>query len=295
MEKLKPNLNKALCLGIIFFYVFSISYSQNNSEYPARISFIHQGNQISGWFYKAVGERPFSSIILLQGSVGQDGDVLGLGKNLSNEGFNVMTFNYPGTWKSEGIRTDDAALSSVQSAINFAKSESSLNIFRSDTSDIILIGYSYGGSMALLGSVLDQSIKKVITIAAGNLSIFADKLEEDPDARKHFEQMVDKMLSNPAMARGTSGKEYVKSLLVNRDKYDLKQYSEELAEKELLLIGGWLDNTKKIEDELLPLYRELLAKGAENVKINAFDSDHSFANQEEALSKAILNWLKKSE
>lgn len=295
MEKSKPNLYKALCLGMIFFHFLSISYSQNDTENPARISFIHQGNQISGWFYMADGEGPFPLIILLQGSVGQDGDVLGLGKNLSNAGFNVMTFNYPGTWKSEGIRTDAAALGSVQSAINFAKSGSSLNVFRNDTSDIILIGYSYGGGMALLGSVFDQSIKKVITIAAGDLSIFADKLEEDPDARKYFEQMVDKMLSNPTMARGTSGKEYVQSLLINRDKYNLKQYSEELAEKELLLIGGWLDNTKKIEEELLPLYRELLAKGAEHVKIIAFDSDHSFANQEEALAKAILNWLKKSE
>ena len=295
MDKSKPNLYKPLFLGIIFFHVLSISFSQNNSVNPARISFIHQGHEIRGWLYKAVGEGQFSPIILLQGSVGQDGDVLGLGKNLSNEGFNVMTFNYPGSWKSEGIRTDAAALSCVQSAINFAKSESSLNLFRNGTSDIILIGYSYGGGMALLGSVLDQSIKKVITIAAGDLSIFADKLEYDPEARKHFEQMVDNMLSNPAMARGTSGKEYVQSLLINRDKYNLKQYSEELAEKELLLIGGWLDNTKKIEEELLPLYRELLSKGAEHVKIEAFDTDHSFTNQEDELTKVILNWLKKSE
>ena len=232
MEKSISNLYKPLCLTIIFFHVLSISFSQNDSESPTRISFIHKGHEINGWLYRAVGEVKLSPIILLQGSVGQDGDVLGLGKNLSNEGLNIMTFNYPGTWKSEGSRTDAAALASVQSAINFVKSESSLNLFSNDTSDIILIGYSYGGGMALLGSVLDQSIKKVITIAAGDLSIFADKLEDDPDARNQFEQMVDKMLSNPAMARGTSGKDYVHSLLTNRDIYNLKQYSEELAKKE---------------------------------------------------------------
>jgi pimeloyl-ACP methyl ester carboxylesterase len=295
MKKPKSHSCKALYLGLILLLGFSISNGQNIPEKPTRIRFSHDGNQIKGWFYTAKGTGPFTSIILLQGSVGQDGDVLKLGQKLSGEGFNVMTYNYPGSWQSEGIRTDEVALSSVQSAIDFAKSEYAIHSFQSDTSDIILIGYSYGGGMALLGSVFDQTIRRVIAIAAGDLSILADKLEENPNARKHFQQMLDQVLSNPAMARGTSGQDYVESLFKNRDKYNLKRYSEELAKKELLLIGGWLDQRKKIEEELLPLYRALLAEGADHVEINAFETDHSFVHAEEELAQAIIGWLKKTE
>jgi alpha/beta superfamily hydrolase len=291
MKKSKANFCKVLFLGIMLLHVSSISNSQNDSENQTRISFFHEGDQISGWFYKAQGTGPFSLIILLQGAVGKDGDILNLGRNLSNKGFNVMTFNYPGLWKSEGVRTDEGALRSVKSAINYAKSDSSLSRFNIDTSDIILIGYSYGGGMALLSSAFDESIKKVITIAAGDLFILANKIEENPAIREYYERTVNKILSDPIVARGTSGEEYVETLLENRDKYNLKQYSEILAKKNLLLIGGWLDNAKKIEDELLPIYRELLSKGADNIKIQAFETDHSFVNQEEKLAETILIWL----
>jgi pimeloyl-ACP methyl ester carboxylesterase len=291
MKKSITNLFKVLFLGIMLLHVSSISNCQSDSTSQTRISFLHKGDQISGWFYKAQGTGPFSLIILLQGAVGKDGDILSLGRNLSKKGFNVMTFNYPGLWKSEGIRTDEGALGSVQSAINYAKYDSFLSRFNNDTSDIVLIGYSYGGGMALLSSALDESIKKVVAIAAGDLFILANKIEKEPAIREYYERTLNRILSDPAVARGTSGEEYVEALLENRDKYNLKQYSEILAKKKLLLIGGWLDNAKRIEDELLPLYRELLLKGADNIKIHAFETDHSFANQKEKLAETILFWL----
>ncbi len=285
---------KVLLLGLLILHSQTGLFGQGKERNPIEIQFTDNGNQMHGWFYKAFGNGPFSTVILLHGSVGRDGDIFDLGENLSIEGFNVMTFNYPGAWKSEGVRTDESALKSVQSAINFAKLASSIHSFRVDTSDIILIGYSYGGGMALLGSVISPSIEKVITIAGGDLSVTADQLENNPDARNYFEGMVDGILSNPFMARGTSGKEYVELLLKDRDKYNLKGYSEQLAKKKLLLLVGWLDHTKRIENDMLPLYRELQSKGAKNVRIKAFETDHSFSNVETELCETIINWLREN-
>jgi len=295
MDKLSSIKYKVLFLALLVIHSYSDLIGQNTASNPIEIHFTDNGNQTHGWFYKAIGNGPFSTVILLHGSIGRDGDIFNLGENLSKEGFNVMTFNYPGTWKSEGNKTDESALVSVQSAINFAKSEYSVQSFEVDTSDIVLLGYSYGGGMALLGSVFDSTIKKVITVALGDLSLTAEQLERNTSARNSFEQKVDGVLSNPSVARGTSGKEYVELLLKNRDKYNLKKYSEELAQKKLLFLVGWLDNFKKIENDVIPLYRELQSKGATNIDIVSFKTDHRFLNVQTELTDTIINWLRKKE
>lgn len=295
MKKLKIKKCKVLLITFLISLGTSELFGQNTTINPTEINFSHNGNQLHGWFYKAQGNGPFSTVILLHGSVGQDGDIFNLGESLSKEGFNLMTYNYPGSWKSEGNVTHESSLGSVQSAINFVKSEYSRRSFETDTSDIILLGWSYGGGMALLASTYDSTIKKVITIALGDLSLTAEHLNTDQEARSSFEQMVDGIQSNPSVARGTTGQKYVEEMINNRDKYDIKRYSEELAKKKLLFLVGWLDNYKRMEIDVLPLYRELQSKGAKNVKIYAYETNHYFVNVQKEFTETIIDWLRKNE
>lgn len=292
MKKLRIIKNKVLLIALLISLGALGLFGQNTTINPTEINFSHNGNQLHGWFYKAQGNGSFSTIILLHGSVGQDGDIFNLGVSLSKEGFNVMTYNYPGLWKSKGNITHESSLSSVQSAIIYVKSEYSMQVFMTDTSDIILLGYSYGGGMALLGSTFDSSINKVITIALGDLSLTAEKLDKNPNVRNSFEQMIDRILTNPSVGRGTTGKEYVEEILNNRAKFDIKRYSDELAKKKLLFLVGWLDNYKRMENDVLPLYRLLKSKGAGNVKIEAFETDHNFSNVQKEFTETIIKWLK---
>ena len=294
MKKLKIIKFKVLLIAFVVSLSVPELFGQDTTVNPDEITFNHNGYQLHGWFYKAQGNGPFSTVILLHGSVGQDSDIFNLGKSLSKEGFNVMTYNYPGFWRSEGSISHECTLSSVQSAINFVQSEYSMQSFKTDTSDIILLGYSYGAGMALLASTFDSSIKKVITIALGDLSLTAERLDKNPGARSSFEQMVDGILSNPAVGRGTTGKEYVEEMLNDRDKYDIKRYSEELAKKKLLFLVGWHDNFKRMENDVLPLYREIQSKGAENVGISAFETTHEFFNVQKELTETIIDWLKEN-
>lgn len=282
---------KALLVVLIISVYASNVFGQNATQNPAEIYFSHKENQLHGWFYKASGTGPFSTVILLQGSVGQDGDIFNLGNNLSREGFNVMTYNYPGFWRSEGNISHESTLGSVQSAINFVKSEHSMRSFETDTSDIILLGYSYGGGMALLASTVDSTIKKVITIALGDLSLTAERLGNNPEARRSFEQMVDGILTNQAVARGTTGQKYVEEMLASKDTYDIKRYSDALAKKKLLFLVGWHDNFKRMENDVLPLYRELQLKGATDTRILAFETDHRFLKMDTAIAEAVTQWL----
>jgi len=282
------------CLSFIL-YANKKSNAQETSNPPVKISFTHDNHLLQGWFYEAEGQGPFPTLILLHGSLGRDGDIFDLGRSLSEEGYNVLTYSYPGSWRSEGSKTDLAALESVASAIAFTRLESSVQRFAIDTTDIILAGHSYGGGMALLAAALDPGIHKVIGIASADLYETANELEENRGFQKNFQQMVDRILMNPSMARGTSGKEYVDKMLSDRERYNTVKYAKALAEKDLLLLTGWLDHTKPIEKYALPLYRALQAQGAQNVTILAFNTNHEFYSAQNEMTKAIIDWLKKNE
>jgi len=267
MKKQETVKWNVLLLIVVVIGFYNESFGQNKDENPIEISFKHNTDKIQGWFYKAEGNGPFSTVILLQGAGGNDGDLFNLGINLAEEGYNAMTYNYPGSWRSEGLKTDKAALGSIQSAIKYIMSKSTIQMFEVDTTDIILLGYSYGGGMALLGSACENRIKKVISIAGGDLSIRAKEFEEDAQFRQNFQRRVEYMLSIPSMARGTSAEEYVETMIKNRDEFNIKKFSPELAKKEVLLFAGAFDNMVNKETHILPLYRELQSKGNGNVSL----------------------------
>jgi hypothetical protein len=65
-------------------------------------AFIPRCNTLKCKFFAANGSGPFVTLILLPGFPGNTTDVLGPGKMLSAEKFNMLTFNYCGTYKSGG-------------------------------------------------------------------------------------------------------------------------------------------------------------------------------------------------
>jgi len=173
----------------------------------------------------------------------------------------------------------------------FLKLEQSLRTFAVDTSNILLIGYSYGGGMALLGSLQGTSVRKVCSIAGGDLGVIGRMIEQNPNFRKSHERFLDKYMSNPTVSRGLGGKATHELTLKHIADFDLKTFADKLARKNILLLGGWQDYTIPIEDHLLPLYRSLQKNKAERLEIQVFDADHSFENVKASLIAKIIMWL----
>lgn len=82
------------------------------------------------------------------------------------------------------------------------------------------------------------------------------------------------------------------NILAINPTYDLIYCAPLLATKNIFLIGGWNDWNVSIENVVLPLYRALIKEGAKNVKITAFQDDHSFRNSRNELAQAIIVWIK---
>ncbi len=153
---------------------------------PVKIDLYSNGNKLNADFYQASGEAKHPTLILLHGMPGGEGDLFGLGKKLSPLGINVLVFNFQGTWSSEGEFSFDSSMEDVGTAINFLRNKDNIERFNIDTSNIVVAGYSYGGAMALTGAIYNSEIKRIISIAGADESVFGRKIKADEGFRIFF-------------------------------------------------------------------------------------------------------------
>ncbi len=257
---------------------------------PVPVTFESKGANIHAIFYQASGVEPLPTVILCHGFPGNNTDVLGLGQRLMKAGFNALAFNYRGSWESEGLFKDANSLEDVISAVHYVKSSFVVKEFNVDLSRIALIGYSYGGGMALLGSLSDVSVKRVVDLAGGNLSVLGRASDE---FMQELEKKVDQDLSDSGF-RAPKARELFAELRANIDRYDLVKHAETLSNKDILIIGACRDQEADLENHILPLFRALQRYGAKQLQIEIFDTDHSFTNVRSQLADKIVSWLKRT-
>lgn len=80
-------------------------------------------------------------------------------------------------------------------------------------------------------------------------------------------------------------------LVGHQDVYGLRENAANLADRSILLIGGWEDEQVTIDQFLLPLYRALKGSGAAKVTFLVYHTDHDFSNVRQRLASDIAGWL----
>ena len=262
-------------------------------EKPIPVIFDSNGANVHAIFYQASGLKPLPTVVLCHGFTGNDTDVLGLGERLMKDGFNALAFNYRGTWGSQGLFTIANSLEDVVSAIRYAESSSTVREFNVDPSNITVIGWSYGGGMALLGSLNEPTVRRVAYIAGGNLSEVGRMMKQSDEFKQAILKMVDQGISDSNFS-SLPAEDLFAEVFAHMDKYDLVKHAEAMSKKDILIIGGWRDQENTIEHHILPLYTALQRHGAKQVEIEIFDTDHSFTNVRSQLADRIVFWLRKT-
>ena len=92
-----------LLSAIVLILNNDIFPQHTNQEDYISFTFKSGSSNVYGRFFKTSSNQPVPTIIMLQGFPGREDDLFGLGNVLRKEGFNSITFNYRGSWKSEGI------------------------------------------------------------------------------------------------------------------------------------------------------------------------------------------------
>lgn len=287
----KPTKFSPRLIFLLFLIVLyqSVSTAQN----PVDISFQSLGNTLKGKFYAGNSDTAMHTIILLHGFPGNETDVLGLGKKISQSGFNVLTFNYSGTHGSEGRFALDTALWDIKAAFDFVNSAEVVTRFHIDSTKLILGGYSFGGGMALTYAASHPEVHRVFSIAGTDHGEFAREYKTNQDMASQLDSDFEK-LKRPDGPINFDGKYALKRLVNNVSNFDLRLVVPKLASRNILIIGGWDDLNITIENHLIPLYRMLKKSNAPHVKLIAFQADHSFRNVRNELATELVRWIQSS-
>ncbi|NHZ87332.1 MAG: alpha/beta fold hydrolase, partial [Planctomycetia bacterium] len=186
-------MKQIIKLGIVLILVIftSIAYSQIT---PVKIDLYSNGNKLNADFYQAFGSDKYPTLILLHGMPGGEGDVFGLGKKLSSSGINVLIFNFQGTHSSQGTSSFENSMVDVGTASKYLLKKENIERFNIDTSNIVVGGWSYGGAMALTAAIYNTDIKRIISIAGADESVFARRFKSDPEYYKMFYQMMGEVI-----------------------------------------------------------------------------------------------------
>lgn len=232
-----------------------------------------------------------ATVLLLPGWGGGPSDALGIAGALSAGGVGVVVLSPRGWHGSGGTATFAHALEDIAVALDWVRDPARSGLgLRNE--GLVLGGHSWGGGMALAYAARDPSVHRIFSVAGTDHARLIRGYRADPRAR----EIVDAALAGTAAPEGPIRFD-VEATLAELERgegvYGLVENAPRLADRSLLLFGGWEDGKVTVDDTLLPLYRALRAAGADDVTFVTYHADHGFGNVREALHRDLLEWIRR--
>jgi uncharacterized protein len=248
------------------------------------------GALLNAFVYIASGPGPHPTVILLHGFPGNEKN-LDLAQSIRRAGWNVLYFNYRGSWGSPGDFSFSHCIQDVQSAIDYLRDPANAKKLRVDPTHLVLIGHSMGGFMTIQGAANDPAIKALATISAADFN--AGRLQSLPaDQHDTAVKAMATHLADEGMAPlvGTSPESLANEIIANAAAWNFTAAVPKLGTRHILVLTS--------DDGLAPAnhaFVEALHK-AGNQQVNEIHmpTDHSYSDHRIALQQAILDFLKQN-
>ena len=251
-----------------------------DKAHPARMEVLHipsGGVEINGLAYLARGAGPHPTLVLCHGWPGNEKN-LDLAQAVRRAGWNVVTFNYRGSWGSPGNfrfvqNPEDAAavLAYLRAPANAAR----LGV---NPARLAIMGHSMGGWVTAVVASRDNGLIGAGLISAANLAA-----EGGQDRAK----VVKLAGENAETLAGTSPEQMADELTSGAAVLDLLNTAPGLAAKPLLVLSS--------DDGLAPQTDLLIAavRKAGGTKVTAVHAatDHSWSDRRVYLEARVIRWL----
>jgi uncharacterized protein len=245
------------------------------------------GAMLNALAYIATGPGPYPMVLLLHGFPGNEKN-LDLAQAIRRAGWNVVYFDYRGSWGSPGDFSFTHSIEDTQSAIAYLRDPANAKKLRSDPSYIVLIGHSMGGFMARYVGAQDSAIKAVGLISAADMGV--DRAQSiKPDQQTTAIAGLAAHLAAEGMAplAGCTPESLAKEVVANAAAWNTVALAPKLATRPMLVITS--------DDGLAPsndAFVEALHKvGNQEVTSIHMATDHSYSDERIALEKAVLDGL----
>jgi pimeloyl-ACP methyl ester carboxylesterase len=256
-----------------------LTWDKNSPAGSTELFIPSDGSQLAGLIYRANGAGKHPTLLLLHGYPGNERN-LDLAQVVRALGWNVIYFDYRGSWGSQGKFSFTNCVKDVVNVVAFCnKYQDSLKI---DTTNIALFGHSMGGWITLKSVQAIPQIKKAFALSTWNIY---------GDYKKVMNQKELLDLANSPDGGGkyfvlnASLKEIFGPVLQNRDYYNLAKDADALANKQIIMLDEHHGN-KEIADALK-------AANKAYFKYEVWNTDHPFTNKRVSLMNELIAFLNK--
>ena len=260
------------------------------SSYPASMQSFQipsHGALINAFVYVAAGAGPHPAVVLLHGFPGNERN-LDLAQDIRRGGWDVLYFDYRGSWGSPGDFSFSHGIEDTAAAIDYLRSPAMAKILRLDPSRIVVIGHSMGGFMAVQAAAADQRILGMALISAADLG---GRIPEPlPTGR---EQAAIEGLSaayereGMAPLSGCTPEGLAHETLANRAQWSFLSKVASLRSRPALIVTS----NDAYAGSAAAFAAALRRAGNTRVSTLHLATDHVYSDERGALSGAILRWL----
>jgi alpha/beta superfamily hydrolase len=228
------------------------------------VTFRSHGARLLGGFYKAAGDTPRPTAVLLHGLPGIEKH-LDIAYRLRDLGWNCLYFHFRGCWGSQGTYSLAGLIDDTRAAVDWIAERESV-----DTERIALIAGSTGSHPAIVLGACDPRVRAIVGVSP----------LIEPRAFTFPRQMADEFAD---MLNGVTGKD----LLEQWDQLQpLSDSMRAFAPREILLVAA-------TKDSIFPpsQYAEAISEFHNVELIRSAESDHGFSGQRPWLVQTVTDWL----
>jgi len=253
------------------------------------LSFVNAGSKINGLMYLADGPGPHATIVLLHGYAGNERN-LDLAQAMRRAGYNVLFFNYRGTWGSGGEFSAANGIADVHRALEWLREEAGSE-YRVDTDRIALVGHSFGGFLGSIAAAEDPRVDCLGSIAGAQMGMFGRAAAENAEMRAGLTGALGQSMDYEGGPVKATPEPVVQDLIDNVDRYDVAARASEMAGRPLFMVAGERDVEAPMAQHHDPVVAALRAAGAGQLTVVVYEDDHYFGGHRIALAKRLTDWL----
>lgn len=277
-------------LFVITYFISIHSFAQSDSivlrditwekTAPAGLTelFIPSNNSLlAGLIYRANGTEKHPTLLLLHGYPGNERN-LDLAQVVRAHGWNVIYFDYRGSWGSQGKFAFKNCVEDVVNVVSFCnKFQDSLKI---DTSNIVLFGHSMGGWICLKSLKQLPQIKKGFALSTWDI---AGDFKKVLNKKELLDLANNSDIAGKYFVLNASLDEIFSPVIKEPTYFNLANDAQHLAGKQIIMIDEHSKN-KSIADAIQKHNHAFF-------EYQVWQTDHPFTNKRVALINRVLSFL----
>ena len=271
------TLFSIVVLGQDSLTIRDLTWDENSPAGSVELTIPSSGSLLQGLLYRANGKQKHPTLLLLHGYPGNERN-LDLAQVVRSRGWNVIYFNYRGSWGSQGKFSFENSVQDVVNVVAFC--EKNQDKYQIDPSNIVLFGHSMGGWVCLKALQKLPTVKKGFALSTWDIySDFKDVKTRD----KLIEKVSTPSFDGKYFVLNTPVEDIFMPVIERPSDFDLARDAKPLADKQIIMLDEHSDN-KVIADAIRGSNRAFF-------DYQIWKTDHGFTNKRVSLMNMVLSFL----